>query len=70
MWLECRFLTEVDGLNPGISMLCARARNFISITSVDSSSSSRKVQLLKSEDKRTALVAGCEDETKHNIKYN
>ena len=23
MWLECRFLvTEVDGSNPGISMLC------------------------------------------------
>ena len=23
MWLECRFLdTEVDGLNPGINILC------------------------------------------------
>ena len=32
------------------------------------SSSSSKVQLQKSEDKRTALVSGCEDETKHNIK--
>ena len=34
--------------------------------SISSSSSSRKVQLQKSEDKRTALVAGCEDETKHD----
>ena len=33
-----------------------------------SSSSSRKVQLQKTEDKRTALVAGCEDETKHSMK--
>ena len=36
MWLECRFLdTDVDGSNPGISMWCPRARNFIRIASVD-----------------------------------
>ena len=35
MWLECRFLdAEVDGSNPGISMLCPRARHFIRIASV------------------------------------
>ena len=38
MWLECQFLdTEDDGSNPGISMLCPRARHFICIASVDSS---------------------------------
>ena len=37
MWLECRFLdTEVDGSNPGISMLCLWARHFTRIASVDS----------------------------------
>ena len=37
MWLECRFQdTEVDGSNPGSSMLCPRARHFIRIASVDS----------------------------------
>ena len=37
MWLECWFLdTEVDGSNPGISMLCPWARHFIRIASVDS----------------------------------
>ena len=28
------------------------------------------MQLQKSEDKRTALAAGCEDKTKHNINKN
>ena len=37
MWLVCRFLdTDVDGSNPGISMLCPCARHFIRIASVDS----------------------------------
>ena len=37
MWFEWRFLdTEVDGSNPGISMLCPRERHFIRIASVDS----------------------------------
>ena len=37
MWLECRILdTDVDGSNPGISMLCPLARRFIPIASVDS----------------------------------
>ena len=37
MWLECWFLdAEVDGLNPGISMLRPLARHFIGIASVDS----------------------------------
>ena len=37
MRLECLFLdTEVDGSNPGISMLCPLARHFIRIASVDS----------------------------------
>ena len=37
VWLECRFLdTEVDSSNPCISMLCPRARHFISIGSVAS----------------------------------
>ena len=37
MWFECRFLdTEVDGSNPGISMLCPWAKHFIRIASVDS----------------------------------
>ena len=37
MWLECRFLdTEVDGMNPNISMLCRWARHFIRVASVDS----------------------------------
>ena len=36
-WFECRFLvTEVDGLNPGNSMLFPWARYFICIASVDS----------------------------------
>ena len=36
MWLECRFLdTEVDGSNPGISMLCPMTQ-FIHVASVDS----------------------------------
>ena len=47
MCLERWFLdTEIYGSNPGISMQCPSS----------SSSSSRKVQLQKSEDKRTALV--------------
>ena len=34
MWIECRFLdTEVDGTNPGISMSCPLARDFIRIDS-------------------------------------
>ena len=37
MWLKCRFLdTDVDGSNPGISMLCHWARYFIRIASDDS----------------------------------
>ena len=37
MWLEYRFLdTEVDSSNPGISMLCPWARNFIRVATVDS----------------------------------
>ena len=37
LWLECRFLdTEVDGSNPGNSMLFPWARYFICIASVDS----------------------------------
>ena len=37
LWLECRFLdSDVDGSNPGISMLCPWARHFICISSVDS----------------------------------
>ena len=37
MLLESRILdTEVDGSNPGISMLCPWARHFIRIASVDS----------------------------------
>ena len=37
VWFECRFLvTEVDGSNPGNSMLFAWARYFICIASVDS----------------------------------
>ena len=37
VWLECRFLdTEVDGSNPGNSMLCPWSRRFIRIASVDS----------------------------------
>ena len=36
MFFVCRFLdTEVDGSNPGISMLCPRARHFIRNASVD-----------------------------------
>ena len=37
IWLECRFLdAEVDGSNPGNSMLFPWARYFICIASVDS----------------------------------
>ena len=37
MWLECRFLvTEADGSNRGICMLCPCARHFICIASVNS----------------------------------
>ena len=37
MWLECRLQdTEVDGSNPGISVLCPWAGQFIRIASVDS----------------------------------
>ena len=37
MWLECHFLyTEVDGSNPGTSMLCPWSRHFFHIASVDS----------------------------------
>ena len=37
MLVRCRFLdTKVDGSNPGISMLCPWARQFIHITSVNS----------------------------------
>ena len=37
LWLECWFLhAEVDGSNPGISMLCPCARHLIRIASVDS----------------------------------
>ena len=37
MWLECRFMdTEVDGSNPGISMLCPCASHITRIASVDS----------------------------------
>ena len=37
VWLECLFLdTEVDGSNPGNSMLFPWARRFIRIASVDS----------------------------------
>ena len=37
MWSECRFQdTDVDDLNPGISMLCPRAKHFIGIAVVDS----------------------------------
>ena len=37
MWLEFRSQdTEIDGSNPGISMLCPWARHFIRIASVDS----------------------------------
>ena len=37
MWLDCRFLnTEIEGSNPGTSMLYSWARHFICISSVDS----------------------------------
>ena len=44
MWLECRFVDiEVDGSNPGISMLCPSARHLIHIASVDSAVNEHQV---------------------------